>query len=127
MPTFTIISCATAVLAVGATPVLVDCDPRTWCMDVDQVRGRLSGRTRAIMPVHIYGHPVDMDPLLELADARGLAVLEDAAEAHGAEYLTGRPSTSDVEAVRQLRRPELLQLLREQDRDHGRRRDGAHR
>jgi perosamine synthetase len=90
MPTFTIISCATAVLAVGATPVLVDCDPRTWCMDVDQVRQRLSARTRAIMPVHIYGHPVDMDPLLEMAEARDLTVLEDAAEAHGAEYLTGR-------------------------------------
>jgi len=94
MPSFTIISCATAVLAVGATPVLVDCDPRTWCMDVDHVRGRLSGRTRAIMPVHIYGHPVDMDPLLEIAEARGLTVLEDAAEAQGAEDLTGQgPST----------------------------------
>ncbi len=90
IPTFTIISCATAVLAAGATPVLVDCDPRTWCMDVDQVQRRLTGRTRAIMPVHIYGHPVDMDPLLEIAEARGLAVLEDAAEAHGAEYLSGR-------------------------------------
>jgi len=90
MPTFTIISCATAVLSVGATPVLVDCDPRTWCMDVDQVRQRLAARTRAIMPVHIYGHPVDMDPLLELAEAHGVAVLEDAAEAHGAECLTRR-------------------------------------
>jgi perosamine synthetase len=90
MPTFTIISCAAAVLAAEATPVLVDCDPQTWCMDVDQVPQKITGRTRAIMAVHIYGHPVDMDPLLELAEDYGLALLEDAAEAHGAEYLSGR-------------------------------------
>jgi perosamine synthetase len=82
IPTFTIVSCALAVLAAGATPVLVDCDPRTWCMDVEQARARITGRTKAIMPVHIYGHPVDVGPLLEL----GPAVIEDAAEAHGAEY-----------------------------------------
>jgi perosamine synthetase len=86
MPTFTIISCATAVLAAGASPVLVDSEPRTWCMDVEQVRARVGPRTKAVMPVHIYGHPVDMDPLLALAAKRGLPVLEDAAEAHGAEY-----------------------------------------
>jgi perosamine synthetase len=85
LPTFTIVSCALAVLAAGATPVLVDCDPRTWCMDVEQLRARVTGRTKAIMPVHIYGHPVDLGPLLEL----GPAVIEDAAEAHGAEYLHG--------------------------------------
>jgi perosamine synthetase len=61
-------------------------------MDVAQVEARLTGRTRAIMPVHMYGHPVDMDPLLELAAERGLAVIEDAAEAHGAEYFAGRAS-----------------------------------
>jgi perosamine synthetase len=59
-------------------------------MDVDQVKDKLTPRTRAIMPVHIYGHPVDMDPLLELADKHGLAIVEDAAEAHGAEYLSRR-------------------------------------
>ena len=90
MPTFTIISCAAAVLAAEATPVLVDSDPRTWCMDVEQVRQKITDRTRAIMAVHIYGHPVDMDPLHELAETHGLALLEDAAEAHGAEYKTGR-------------------------------------
>lgn len=94
LPTFTIISCALAVLAVGAVPVLVDSEPRTWCLDVDQVRARLTPRTRAIMVVHIYGHPADMDPLLELADRHGLAVVEDAAEAHGAEYLAGRGGPS---------------------------------
>ncbi|UCE60066.1 MAG: DegT/DnrJ/EryC1/StrS family aminotransferase [Phycisphaerales bacterium] len=90
MPAFTIISCATAVLAVGAVPVLVDCDPRTWTMDVDQVADRITPRTRAVMPVHIYGHPVDLDPILALAQEHDLAVIEDAAEAHGAEYLCGR-------------------------------------
>lgn len=88
MPTFTIISCALAVVYNGGVPVLVDCDPRTWCMDVAQVKEKLTPRTRAIMPVHIYGHPVEMDPLLELADRNGIAVIEDAAEAHGAAYLS---------------------------------------
>ncbi len=89
MPTFTIVSCAAAVLAVGAVPVLVDSEPETWTMDVAQISSRITPRTRAIMPVHIYGHPVDLDPLLELAGRHGLAVLEDAAEAHGAEYRSG--------------------------------------
>ena len=90
MPTFTIISCALAVIYNGGIPVLVDSDPRTWCMDVSQVEGKITDRTRAIMPVHIYGHPVDMDPLRELADRYRLSIIEDAAEAHGAEYLTNR-------------------------------------
>jgi perosamine synthetase len=86
MPTFTIISCALAVIEAGAVPVLVDCDPRTWCMDTSQLEAKISPRTRAIMPVHIYGHPVDMDPVCELARQHGLLIVEDAAEAHGAEY-----------------------------------------
>jgi perosamine synthetase len=93
LPTFTIISCALAVVYSGGVPVLVDCDPRTWCMDVAQVKDRITNRTRAIMPVHIYGHPVDMDPVLDLAESHGLAVIEDAAEVHGAEYLAGRHTT----------------------------------
>jgi len=90
MPTFTIISCALAVIYNGGIPVLVDSDPRTWCMDVSQVEEKISDSTRAIMPVHMYGHPVDMDPLRELAGRHKLLIIEDAAEAHGAEYLTGR-------------------------------------
>ena len=86
LPTFTIVSCATPVISAGAVPVLVDSDPVTWTMDVTELESRISPRTRAIMPVHIYGHPVDMDPVLELAERRGIAILEDAAEAHGAEY-----------------------------------------
>lgn len=86
LPTFTIVSCVTALLAAGVVPVLVDSDPELWTMDVRQLEARVTEKTRAVMPVHMYGHPVDMDPLLELAERRGLAVLEDAAEAHGAEY-----------------------------------------
>jgi len=96
MPTFTIISCALAVVYNGGVPVLVDADPHTWCMDVKQVEDKITSRTRAIMPVHIYGHPVDMDPILDLADKNGLAIIEDAAEAHGAEYLSRR-TASDPE------------------------------
>src|SRR3990172_4872356 len=94
LPTFTIISCALAVMYNDGIPVVVDSDPRTWCLDVDQVEKKITDRTRAIMPVHIYGHPVDMDPLLDLADRYGLAIIEDAAEAHGAEYLS-RPNGSE--------------------------------
>ena len=89
IPTFTIISCALAVIYNGGTPILVDADPETWCMNVDQIEDRITKRTRAIMAVHIYGHPVDMDPLLQIAEQNDLAVIEDAAEAHGAEYLSG--------------------------------------
>lgn len=86
MPTFTIISCALAVIRAGAIPVLVDSDPSTWCMDVRQVANKITPLTKAIMPVHMYGHPVDMDPLLKLAEKYDLTIIEDAAEAHGAEY-----------------------------------------
>jgi perosamine synthetase len=86
LPTFTIISCAQAVVYGGGVPVLVDADPRTWCMDVAQVAAKITPRTRAIMPVHIYGHPVDMAPLWALAEQHGLTIIEDAAEAHGATY-----------------------------------------
>jgi perosamine synthetase len=86
LPSFTIISCAQALTMNSLKPVLVDADPRTWCMDVSQVEAKITKRTRAIMPVHIYGHPVDMDPLLELARKYELIIIEDAAEVHGAEY-----------------------------------------
>ena len=84
IPSFTIIGCALAVIEAGLVPVLVDCDPRTWCMDADEVERRVTPRTRAVMAVHIYGHPVDMDALGAVAKRHGLAVIEDAAEAHGA-------------------------------------------
>lgn len=86
MPAFTIISCAIAVIRLGAIPVLVDAEPETWCMDVKQIESRLTLKTKAIMPVHIYGHPVDMDPVMAIAEKHNLVVIEDAAEVHGAEY-----------------------------------------
>jgi perosamine synthetase len=84
-----------AIVYQGAVPVLVDADPAIWCMDVAKVEARITPRTRAIMPVHMYGHPVDMDPLLDLAEKHGLAIIEDAAEAHGAEYLSNRGSAPE--------------------------------
>ena len=90
MPSFTIVSCALAAVYNDCVPVLVDCDPETWCLDVDQVRDKLSDRTFAVMPVHMYGHPADMDPLIEMTAERGVHVIEDAAQSHGAEYLAGR-------------------------------------
>ncbi len=86
MPSFTIISCALTALRLGAFPVLVDCEGQTWNMDVSQIEARITPKTRAILAVHIYGHPVDMDPLLALAKKYNLIVIEDAAEVHGAEY-----------------------------------------
>ncbi len=94
MPAFTIISCALAVLYCGGRPVLVDSEPRTRCMDVSAIEDKLTPRTRAIMPVHIYGHPVDMDPILDAAERHGLSVVEDAAEAHGARYLRRRDTAA---------------------------------
>ncbi len=86
LPSFTIISCVAAVLRAGCRPVLVDCESDTWCLDVAEVGRKITGKTRAVMPVHVYGHMADMDPLMGLARKFGLAVIEDAAEAHGAEY-----------------------------------------
>ncbi|MBV7332604.1 DegT/DnrJ/EryC1/StrS family aminotransferase [Chloroflexi bacterium TSY] len=86
IPTFTMIATANAVTYCGAKPVLVDMEPNYWQMDIQQVADKVTPRTKAIVPVHIYGHPTDMDPLMELADRYGLYVFEDAAEAHGAEY-----------------------------------------
>ena len=93
LPTFTIISCAAAVVRAGATPVLVDCEPDTWNMDIEQVLNCITDKTKAIMVAHIYGLPVNMDPVLIAAKNNGIFVIEDAAEAHGLEY-KGRPCGS---------------------------------
>lgn len=86
MPTFTIISPAQSVVRAAGTPVLVDSCPHSWQMDTTQIEGKITSRTRAILVVHIYGHPADMDPILEIARRYNLIVIEDAAEVHGAEY-----------------------------------------
>lgn len=93
IPAFTIISCAAAVVRAGAIPVLVDCEPDTWNIDVDEVERKITPRTRAVMAVHIYGLPVDMDALLAITQPRGIKVIEDAAEAHG-QTCRGRPCGS---------------------------------
>lgn len=86
LPSFTIISCVNAVLRSGASPVFIDSQADTWNMDVSHIESHITADTRAIMAVHIYGLPVDMDPLLKLAQSHGLFVIEDAAQAHGLEY-----------------------------------------
>jgi len=100
MPTFTIISCAAAIVRAGAKPVLVDSDQLTWNMDVNKIEEKITPKTKAIMVVHIYGLPVDMDPVISLATKYGLKIIEDAAEAHGLIYrgrrseVRGRPCGS---------------------------------
>ena len=86
MPSFTIISCAIACIRLSAKPVLVDIDPEVWTMDVSQIELKITPRTKVIMPVHIYGHPVNMDAILRLAAKYNLKILEDIAESQGAEY-----------------------------------------
>jgi perosamine synthetase len=86
VPDLTFVATANAVAYTGATPVLADVDADTLCIDPASVKSLISGRTKAIIPVHLYGHPADMDALKEIGDAHGLAIIEDAAEAHGAEY-----------------------------------------
>ncbi len=93
MPTFTIISCAMAVTKVGAIPVLVDSDMHTWNMNVDEIESKITSRTKAIMVVHLYGLPVEVDKILVLAKKYNLKVIEDAAEMHGQTY-NGRPCGS---------------------------------
>ena len=93
MPTFTIISCAMAVTKLGGIPVLVDSDIHTWNMNVEEIERKITKRTKAIMMVHLYGLPADVDKIMELAKKYDLKVIEDAAEMHGQTY-QGRPCGS---------------------------------
>ena len=90
VPSFTFFATAEAVSLVGATPVFAEIDPVTFCLDPAAARAALSSRTRAIVPVHLFGHPADMAPLRELGRGRDIALLEDAAQAFGAEYRGAR-------------------------------------
>lgn len=83
---FTFVATVSAIDYTGATPVFVDVDPKTLTMDTTQIEAAITERTKAILPVHLYGMPADMDPILEIARRHGLVVIEDAAQAHGAEY-----------------------------------------
>jgi dTDP-4-amino-4,6-dideoxygalactose transaminase len=87
---FTFVASVAAVTYTGARPVLVDIDPRSFTMDPAAIEAAITPRTKAILPVHLYGQPADMDPIMEMARQRGLVVIEDAAQAHGAKY-KGRP------------------------------------
>ena len=87
---FTFVASVAAVLYAGARPVLVDIDPHSFTMDPAVVEAAITPRTKAILPVHLYGQPADMDPITEIARRHGLVVIEDAAQAHGAKY-KGRP------------------------------------
>jgi dTDP-4-amino-4,6-dideoxygalactose transaminase len=83
---FTFVATVAAICYTGATPVFVDIDPRSYTMDVDRIERAITKRTKAIVPVHLYGQPADMDAILEIAQRRGIRVVEDAAQAHGAAY-----------------------------------------
>ena len=86
LPVNTFIATAIAVSLTGATPVFVDMDPETYTIDPAGIEARISDKTKAIVPVHLYGHPADMDPIAEIAEKRSLSIVEDACQAHGAEY-----------------------------------------
>ncbi len=86
IPAHTFIATALAVDAVGARAVLADIGPSNYTMDPEDLGGHVTARTRAIVPVHLYGHPADMDPILGVAHEKGIKIVEDAAQAHGAEY-----------------------------------------
>lgn len=99
IPSFTMIASAFAVCYTGATPVFVDADKETWNIDVTKIEEKVSSRTKAIMPVHIFGKMCDMDQIIEIANKYKLKIIEDAAEAHGAEYKGKKSgSFSDIAA-----------------------------
>ncbi len=86
VPAYTFFATAGTVMSVGATPIFVDIDPLTYEIDVTQINDRITPKTKAIIPVHLYGHPADMDTIQELAHSHGLKVIEDNAQAFGATY-----------------------------------------
>jgi len=86
IPAFTFFATAEAVSTVGATPIFVDIDLETYCIDVNRIEGKISKKTKVIIPVHLYGHPADMDAISNIADKHNLKVIEDNAQSFGAEY-----------------------------------------
>ena len=87
LPSFTIISCVLQIIRVGAVPVLIDSDPITWNMDISQIESKITNRTKAIMVVHIYGLPVEMQPVMNICKNYNLKLIEDSAEAIGQTYM----------------------------------------
>lgn len=86
VPPFTFVASASAVLHAGAVPVFADIDPNTYCIDPADIERKTTDKTKAIVPVHIFGQPADMDPIVEMADDKGMSVIEDAAQAHDSRY-----------------------------------------
>jgi len=99
VPSFTFAATANAVRLVGAEPVFVDIDPLTYCVDPSAVRAAVTPATRAIMPVHLYGHPADMTAIARIAEEHELLVVEDAAQAHGARWAGARVGSSSDAAA----------------------------
>lgn len=90
VPSYTMIASVLPIIYQGATPVLIDSEKETGNIDVGKIEGKITKKTKAILPVHMFGHPVDMDPLLLLAKKYNLAIIEDAAESHGAQYFSAK-------------------------------------
>jgi len=86
VPSFTFVSTAEAVVLIGAKPVFVDINPKTYCLDPDAFKRGITRHTKAVIPVHLYGLPADMNSIIEIAEKNDIEVIEDAAQAHGAEY-----------------------------------------
>ena len=86
MPSFTIISCALAIIEAGGKPILADCDLDTWCIKTDEIKKKISSRTKAILVVHMFGHPVNIDEIKEIIKNKKIDIIEDAAESHGSRF-----------------------------------------
>lgn len=86
VPALTYISTANSVIHAGGLPIFADIHPDHWGLDVDQVINKITYKTKVIIVVHLYGHPADMDPLVDICETKGILLIEDAAEAHGASY-----------------------------------------
>ncbi len=86
MPSFTIISCALAVIEAGGKPVLADCDLDTWCIQPNEIKKKISNRTKAILIVHMFGHPVNIDEIKKIIKKKKIVIIEDAAESHGSKF-----------------------------------------
>jgi len=99
IPDFTFIATANAVTYTGAKPIMVDIDENTLCINPESVKETITSKTRAIIPVHIYGHPCDMDAIDKIAKQYNLYVIEDAAESHGAEYKRKKLEASGMKGV----------------------------
>ncbi len=111
MPSYSFIATAHALQWQEITPVFADIDPRNFTIDVKAIESAITDKTKAIIPVHLYGQPVDMDPILEIAKRHGLVVIEDPTQAHGAEY-KGREQAADDDEVLSL--PMFPELSRRQ-------------